>query len=63
MHNYGVGDKWMAVVIKLQTDPVSYKCDLGNNCLFKKHVDQIRPKCISYQPKPGEQLYLEVEAA
>ena len=53
----------MAVVIKLQTGSISYQCDLGNNCLVKKHVDKIRLRNISYQPKPGEQPYLEVEAA
>ena len=53
----------MAVVIKQQTGPVSYQCELGYNCLVKKHVNQIRPRSVSYQPKPGEQPNLEVEAA
>ena len=62
VRNYGVGDKWMAAAIRQQTGPVSYQCELGNNCLVKKHVDQIRPRSVSYQPKP-EQPYLELEAA
>ena len=53
----------MAAVIRQQTGSVSYQCELGNNCLVKKHVDQIRPSSVSYQPKTGEQPYLEDKAA
>ncbi|XP_066543051.1 uncharacterized protein mlphb [Hoplias malabaricus] len=40
--NYGYGPKWVPAIIKMNTGPVSYKVQLGDGCIVRRHVDQIQ---------------------
>ena len=39
--NYSAGDKWVSAVVGDRLGPLSYKCDLPDGRIIKRHQDQI----------------------
>ena len=41
VRNYATGNKWLPAVINKKTGPLSYRCDLPDGRIFKRHQDQL----------------------
>ena len=43
IRNYGkFGAKWLPAMVVKQTGPVSYKCQLEDGRVFRRHQDQVK---------------------
>lgn len=47
VRNYSHGPKWIPAVVDENTGPVSYTVQTGDECVMRRHVDQIRKRHAS----------------
>ena len=53
MRNYGkYGAKWLPATVMERTGPVSYRCQLQDGRVFRRHLDQLHVRHKSVSPAP-----------
>ena len=58
IRNYGkYGAKWLPATVVERTGPVSYRCQLQDGRVFRRHQDQIQVRQESPSPVPPEMSY------
>ena len=52
VRDYSNNQKWEEGLIHSRTEPLSYKVSMGNDMVWRRHTDQIRPSSPNTIPEP-----------